>query len=80
MIYQGDIKPLLKMVDHVMIDKELSNNAIADTMGKSKQTISNLLNGRQPNVTLETLLALCQAIGCQLVIDIVPIDDETDRE
>lgn len=80
MIYQGDIKPLLKMVDHVMVDKELSNNAIADTMGKSKQTISNLLNGRQPNVTLETLLALCQAIGCQLVIDIVPIEPETDRE
>lgn len=80
MIYQGDIKPLLKMVDHVMVDKELSNNAIAETMGKSKQTISNLLNGRQPNVTLETLLALCQAIGCQLMIDIVPIDTETDQE
>lgn len=80
MIYQGDIKPLLKMVDHVMVDKELSNNAIASTMGKSKQTISNLLNGRQPNVTLETLLALCQAIGCQLVIDIVPLEPETDRK
>lgn len=80
MIYQGDIKPLLKMVDHVVVDKELSNNAIADSMGKSKQTISNLLNGRQPNVTLETLLALCQAIGCQLVIDIVPIDTDTDQK
>jgi len=80
MIYQGDIKPLLKMVDHVMIDKELSNNAIADSMGKSKQTVSNLLNGRSPNVTLETLYTLCQAIGCQLTIDIVPIDTETDRK
>lgn len=74
MIYNGDITPILKAVEHVKIDNDISNNEIAAKMGKSKQTVSNLLNGRQPNVTLETLYTLCQAIDCQLVIDIVPFD------
>lgn len=75
MIYTGDITGILKKIKHIMIDKNLNITILADNMNKSKQTISNLLNGRQPNMTLETLLALCEAMDCQLTIDIVPKDD-----
>ncbi len=76
MIYDGDITPIIKTVKHIQVDLNLSNNDIADRMEKSKQTISNLLKGRQPNVTLETLHSLCQALDCQLEINIVPLDHE----
>ena len=70
MIYKGDIKDIIKAIKHIKIDNDISNGDIAERMGKSKQTVSNLLNGRQPNLTLETLLSLCNAIDCDLVIDI----------
>ena len=72
MIYNGNIKDILKEIEHIKIDYEINNNRIAERMGKSKQTISNLLNGQSKNITLDTLLALCNAIDCDLIIDIVP--------
>lgn len=71
MIYDGNVTEILKTIEHVKIDKNISNNDIAVRTGKSKQTISNILKGRQPNMTLETLLTLCNAIDCDLIIDIV---------
>lgn len=71
MIYDGNVTEILKTIEHVKIDKNISNNDIASRTGKSKQTISNILKGRQPNMTLETLLTLCNAIDCDLIIDIV---------
>lgn len=72
MIYIGDINPLMKAIEHVMVDKDINNNDIAIHMNKSKQTVSNLLNCRQKNITLDTLLSLCQSIGCKLEINIIP--------
>ena len=70
MVYKGDINELLKMIKHIQVDHNITNTAIAERTGKSKQTISNLLNGRQSNITLETLLTLCDAVDCDLMIDI----------
>ena len=70
MIYNGNIIDILKMIEHIKIDKDISNNDIALRMEKSKQTVSNLLNGRQPNMTLDTLLSLCHAVGCDLIIEL----------
>lgn len=70
MIYNGDIMDIVKTIEHIKIDYNISNTDIADKTGKSKQTISNILKGRQPNMTLETLLSLCNAIGCDLKIEI----------
>ena len=78
MIYNGNITDILKAIEHVKIDKSISNNDLAERTGKSKQTISNILNGRQPNMTLETLLMLCNAIECDLVIEIAPTKKETE--
>lgn len=72
MTYTGNINEIMKTIEHLKIDYDISNNDIAHAMGKSKQTISNLLNGQSNNITLNTLLSLCNAINCNLIIDIVP--------
>lgn len=54
-----------------MIDKDIRQKDICNITGWSRATVSNLLNGRQTNITLDTLLSLCNAIGCDLYIDIV---------
>lgn len=71
MIYKGDVKPLLKSMEHIKIDKDMSISDIAKKAGKSGQTVSNFFKGRQPNLTLDTLMTYCNALDCDLVIDIV---------
>lgn len=70
MIYNGNIMDIMKSIEHLKIDLEMTNNEIAAKMGKSKQTISNLLNGQSKNITLDTLNNLCDAMDCNLIIDI----------
>lgn len=78
MIYTGNIIDIMKVIEHVKIDYDISNTDIAQDMGKSRQTVSNLLNGQSNNITLNTLLSLCNAVDCDLVIDIVPRIKEKD--
>ena len=75
MIYRGDINDIIKMIKHIQVEYNISNNDIADNLGKSKQTVSNLLNGRQTNITLDTLLNLCNAVDCELEINIKRKED-----
>ena len=75
MIYSGDINDIIKMIKHIQVEYNMSNNDIAANLGKSKQTVSNLLNGRQTNITLDTLLNLCNAVDCELEINIKRKED-----
>ena len=75
MIYSGDINDIIKMIKHIQVEYNISNNDIAANLGKSKQTVSNLLNGRQTNITLDTLLKLCNAVDCELEINIKRKED-----
>ena len=70
MIYTGNINEIMKAIEHIKVDYDISNTDIAQAMGKSKQTVSNLLNGQSNNITLNTLLSLCDAVGCNLKIEI----------
>ena len=70
MIYTGNINEIMKAIEHIKVDYDISNTNIAQAMGKSKQTVSNLLNGQSNNITLNTLLSLCNAVGCNLKIEI----------
>lgn len=72
MVYTGNIIDIMKAIEHIKIDYDISNMEIAHAMGKSKQTVSNLLNGQSNNITLNTLLSLCNAVRCDLVINIQP--------
>lgn len=59
---------LHKLIKHIMIDSDIQQSDIALKMNKSKQSISNLL--KQDNYTLNTLYQLCNALDCDLHIDI----------
>ena len=63
MIYDNNVLDIMK------IDNNITNNDIAESTGKSKQTISNLLNGQSKNITLDTLKNLANAVGYDLIID-----------
>lgn len=71
MKYTGNIHDLMKIIEHIKVDYNIANTDIAENMGKSKQTVSNLLNGQTSNITLNTLISLCNAVDCDLIIDIV---------
>lgn len=71
MVYKGDIKPILKALEHIRIDYDININDIAYRTNKSPQTVSNFFKGRQPNTTLDTLKMYCDAMDCDLIIDIV---------
>lgn len=62
-------------IRHIMLDKDIRQKDICSATGLSKQTISNLLNNRTDNITLDTLNKLCKAVGCKLSIDIDDIED-----
>lgn len=70
---------LLNHIRQIMVAKRMKVKDVATNMNKSQGATSALLN--QDNITLESLNDICKAIGCQLVIDIVPVnvDQNTDK-
>ena len=57
-------------IEHIMLDKDLRQKDICNATGWSKQTVSNLLSCKRDNITLDTLSTLCNAIDCDLIIDV----------
>lgn len=76
MKYNGDINEIMKQIKHIMIDKDITQKDICNATNWSKATVSNLLNGRTENPSLKIILQLCNAIGCDFIIDIVPTKKE----
>lgn len=60
----------MKQIKHIMIDNDIKQIDIVEKTGQSKSTISNLLSCKSKNITLDTLLMLCNAIDAQLEINI----------
>jgi transcriptional regulator with XRE-family HTH domain len=61
---------LILRIKHYMLDNNLKQKDIVVATGLSKQTISNLLNGRSKNMTLDTLFMLLNALDCNLSISL----------
>lgn len=57
-------------IKHYMLDNNLKQKDIVVATGLSKQTISNLLNGRSKNITLDTLFMLLNALDCNLSVSL----------
>lgn len=57
-------------IKHYMLDNNLKQKDIVARTGLSKQTISNLLNGRSKNMTLDTLFMLLNALDCNLSVSL----------
>ena len=69
-IEYNNIENITNAIKHIMIDKEIKQKDIAIKTGLSKQAVSNLLNNRTENITLDTLKKLCDALECRIYIDI----------
>lgn len=61
---------IILQIKHYMLDNNLKQKDIVSKTGLSKQTISNLLNGRNKNMTLDTLFMLLDALDCNLSISL----------
>lgn len=73
-IEYNNIDDVTLAIRHIMLDKDIRQKDICISTGLSKQSISNLLNNRTENITLDTLNKLCKAVGCKLSLDISDID------
>ncbi len=72
MIYDGDSDKVIDLIKHTMIDTRTQQKNIVEKTGLNKGTVSNFLNYKSSNPTLDTLKMYCDAMGCDLVIDIRP--------
>ena len=81
MKYDGNTDKVIDLIKHAMIDTRTQQKDIVEKTGLNKGTISNFLNYKSSNPTLDTLKMYCDAMGCDLVIDIVPRikEEETDH-
>ena len=76
MIYKGDISDITLMIKHAMLDNDKKQKDICNATGWSRQTVSNLLACRRDTVNIDTLARLCDAIDCDLYIDVRPRDND----
>ena len=72
MKYDGNTDKVIDLIKHSMIDTRTQQKDIVEKTGLNKGTISNFLNYKSSNPTLDTLRMYCDAMGCDLIIDIVP--------
>ncbi len=72
MIYDGNSDKVIDLIKHTMIDTRTQQKDIVEKTGLNKGTVSNFLNYKSSNPTLDTLKMYCNAMECDLVINIVP--------
>ena len=70
LIYKNNINELMLIIKHIMLDKDITQKDICNATGWTKATVSNLLNGRTKNPSFGTILELCKAIECNMIIRI----------
>lgn len=68
--YTGNIGDITLMLKHAMLDNDIKQKDICNATGWSKSTVSNLLNNRTDNPSIGVIMQLCNAMGCDLIIDI----------
>jgi len=74
MIYTNT-KAVFIAIRQVMIAKDIKIKDLAEKLCKSQSSVSSLFS--QKNISLDTLDEICQAIDCQLEINIVPKGNNT---
>lgn len=58
-----------------MIDLNIKNIDIVSNLGQTEQSVSNLLNPNyrpDSSITVDGLAKICDAMGCELKLEIVP--------
>lgn len=59
-----------RIVKQYLFDNDIKQQEIVDKMNVAKNTVSQSLN--RPNVTLDTMLKIADALDCNLEIKLVP--------
>lgn len=59
-----------RIVKQYLLDNDIKQQEIVDKMNVAKNTVSQSLN--RPNVTLDTMLRIADALNCELEIKLVP--------
>ncbi len=65
---------ILDFTERVVLEmekKEISRAKLATSLGKSKAFVTKLLKG-DANMTIKTMVAVAQALGCNLHLDLYP--------
>lgn len=75
-IYNGNNDDILKLIKHMMIETDTRQKDIVEFTGLNKGTVSNFLTGKSSNPTLDTLKMYCDAMSCDLIIDIKKRDEK----
>ena len=66
---------IIKVVRHIMLDLDIKNIDIVPKLEQTEQSVSNLLNPNyraDSSVTIDQLAKICDAMDCDLVIEIRP--------
>ena len=69
-MYINNQDDILKLINNYMIDNDIKQKDIVEATGLSKQTVSNLLNGRNTNMTLNSVFNLINALDCNLFMSL----------
>lgn len=75
MIYDGNSDKVIDLIKYRMIDYRKQQKDIVNATGLNKGTVSNFLGYKSSNPSLDTLKMYCDAIDCDLIIDIVRRDN-----
>lgn len=75
MIYDGNSDKVIDLIKYRMIDCRKQQKDIVNATGLNKGTVSNFLGYKSNNPSLDTLKMYCDAMDCDLVIDIVRRDN-----
>lgn len=65
-------KDIVKLINKVLIDKELKKVDIANKLNIPRQRVTNILNKK--NISINDIIYLLNAINCDLYVDIIDND------
>lgn len=65
-------KDIVKLINKVLIDKDLKKVDIANRLNIPRQRVTNILNKK--NISINDIIYLLNAINCDLCVDIIDND------
>ena len=66
-------------LDHVMLDKKMSLNELAENVGITTANMSNIKTGKAKAIRFSTLERICKILKCQPGDILEYVDDEADK-
>lgn len=68
-----DSKTILLKIKSFMVENEIKNKELAKKLNLSEAALSSRL--KQDNISITSLVEICNALGCDLDIELIKKDD-----